>query len=91
MKIFISADIEGVTGVTQWEETEHGGKDYEMARRQMSLEAAAACEAILEAGHTVVTGRSIMMPQYSSGSASGRSRTDPRLDVPSGIHDGRDR
>ena len=44
MKIFISADIEGVTGVTQWEETEHGGKDYEMARRQMSLEAAAACE-----------------------------------------------
>ena len=40
MKIFISADIEGVTGVTQWEETEHGGKDYEMARRQMSLEAA---------------------------------------------------
>ena len=43
MKIFISADIEGVTGVTQWEETEHGGKDYEMARRQMSLEAAAAC------------------------------------------------
>ena len=54
MKIFISADIEGVTGVTQWEETEHGGKDYEMARRQMSLEAAAACEAILEAGHTVV-------------------------------------
>lgn len=54
MKIFISADIEGVTGVTQWEETEHGRKDYEMARRQMSLEAAAACEAILEAGHTVV-------------------------------------
>lgn len=54
MKIFISADIEGVTGVTQWEETEHDGKDYEMARRQMSLEAAAACEAILEAGHTVV-------------------------------------
>lgn len=42
MKIFISADIEGVTGVTQWEETEHGGKDYEMARRQMSLEAAAS-------------------------------------------------
>lgn len=54
MKIYISADIEGVTGVTQWEETEYGGKDYDRARRQMSLEAAAACEAILEAGHSVV-------------------------------------
>ena len=54
MKIYISADIEGVTGVTQWAETKTGGKDYDAARRQMSLEAAAACEAILEAGHTVV-------------------------------------
>ena len=32
MKIFISADIEGVTGVTSWESTRYGGKDYEQAR-----------------------------------------------------------
>lgn len=53
MNLFISADIEGVTGVTRWEETEYGGKGYEAACRQMSLETAAVCEAALEAGHTV--------------------------------------
>lgn len=53
-KYFISADIEGVTDVTSWEETEYGGKGYEEACNQMSLEVAAACEAILEAGHEVV-------------------------------------
>lgn len=51
---FISADLEGVTDVTAWCETEKGGDGYEEARIQMSKETAAACEAILEAGHQVV-------------------------------------
>lgn len=51
---FISADIEGITDVTAWSETEVGGFGYDEARRQMNLEVAAACEAILEAGHEVV-------------------------------------
>lgn len=51
---FISADIEGVTDVTDWCETEKGGDGYEEARHQMSREVAAACEAILEAGHQAV-------------------------------------
>lgn len=51
---FISVDMEGVTDVTAWCETEKGGDDYETSRRQMTLEAAAACEAILEAGHLAV-------------------------------------
>ncbi len=54
MKIFISADIEGVTGVTSWESTRYGGKDYEQACRQMSLEVAAACRAARAAGYEVV-------------------------------------
>lgn len=53
-KYYISADIEGITDVTSWEETKYQGKGYEEACRQMSLEVAAACEAILEAGHEVV-------------------------------------
>lgn len=53
-KYFISADIEGVTDVTSWEECHQGGAGYAEACRQMSLEVAAACEAILEAGHEVV-------------------------------------
>lgn len=51
---FISVDMEGVTDVTAWCETEKNGEDYERARRQMSLETAAACQAILEAGHLAV-------------------------------------
>ena len=53
-KYFISADIEGVTDVTNWDECHQGGAGYAEACRQMSLEVAAACEAILEAGHEVV-------------------------------------
>ena len=53
MKLFISADIEGVAGVTRWEETRTGGNGYEQACRQMTLETAAVCEAALEAGHCV--------------------------------------
>ncbi|MBQ6583244.1 MAG: M55 family metallopeptidase [Mogibacterium sp.] len=51
MRYFISADIEGVTDVTTWEETEKGNPEYERARRQMTRETAAACRAILERGH----------------------------------------
>ena len=54
MKLFISADIEGVAGVTGWSETEYGKKGYDKACRQMSLETAAACEAALEAGYEVI-------------------------------------
>ena len=51
---FISVDLEGITDVTDWSETVMDGHDYEKARLQMSREVAAACEAILEAGHQAV-------------------------------------
>lgn len=54
MKIFISADIEGATGVTSWCETRYGGQGYEAACRQMSLEVKEACEAAMELGYEVV-------------------------------------
>lgn len=50
MKVFISADIEGVTGVTDWSETELGKAEHETAREQMTAEVAAACESALYAG-----------------------------------------
>lgn len=53
-KIFISADIEGVTGVTNWCETEYGGNGYEEAALQMTREVAAACKAAMELGYQVV-------------------------------------
>ncbi|OGO32818.1 MAG: amino acid amidase [Chloroflexi bacterium RBG_16_54_18] len=50
MKVFISADIEGITGVTHWNETELGHAEYQAAREQMTAEVVAACEGALEAG-----------------------------------------
>ena len=49
MKIFISADIEGITGVTDWTETELGQAEYAAAREQMTAEVVAACEGALYA------------------------------------------
>ncbi|MFM8319290.1 MAG: M55 family metallopeptidase [Chloroflexota bacterium] len=50
MKVYISADIEGVTGVTHWDETEQSKSVYEAAREQMTAEVIAACEGALRAG-----------------------------------------
>jgi D-amino peptidase len=50
MKIFISADIEGVSGVAAWEDVKEGGPEYAASRRQMTAEVRAACEGALAAG-----------------------------------------
>jgi D-amino peptidase len=50
MKIYISTDIEGVTGTTHWDETEKGKSDYSEFREQMTAEVSAACEGALRAG-----------------------------------------
>lgn len=54
MRVFISADIEGAAGVTDWSETVWGGEGYEAACRQMTLEVAAACRGAMKLGHEVV-------------------------------------
>ena len=52
MKIYISADIEGVTGVTHWDEADRLKSDYAEFREQMTAEVSAACEGALQAGAT---------------------------------------
>ena len=37
-KLFISADLEGVSGVSSWEETRYGGPGYDAACRQLTRE-----------------------------------------------------
>ena len=54
MKIFISADIEGVTGVTHREETDLSKPEYALPREQMTAEVVAACEGAFEAGATEI-------------------------------------
>jgi D-amino peptidase len=50
MKIYISADIEGVTGVSHWDETLKKESDYHEFQEQMTAEVLAACRGALKAG-----------------------------------------
>ncbi|MCT4563414.1 MAG: M55 family metallopeptidase [Maledivibacter sp.] len=50
MKVYISADIEGITGVTTWSETEKGNGDYNPFVKQMEKEVCAACRGAVNAG-----------------------------------------
>ena len=54
MKIYITADIEGVTGATIWDETDEKNAYYTELREQMTAEVAAACEGALNAGATEI-------------------------------------
>lgn len=54
MKVYISVDIEGVAGITHWNEAEKNHPDYAEFREQMTREAAAACEGAFAAGATEV-------------------------------------
>ena len=67
MKIYITADIEGITGASHWDETDKKNADYGEFREQMTAEVAAACEGALNAGATEIwvkdahwTGRNIL-------------------------------
>lgn len=51
-KIFVSVDLEGITGVINWDETMGSSSDYQYFRKLMTLETNAAIEGILEAGAT---------------------------------------
>lgn len=50
MRVFISADIEGTTCTTIWDETEIGTATYPEAAAQMTREVKAACEGAVAAG-----------------------------------------
>jgi len=50
MRLFISADMEGIAGVVTMEQLLPGGYEYEKARHWMTEEVNAVCEAAFEAG-----------------------------------------
>jgi D-amino peptidase len=74
VKIYISADIEGITGTTHWDEAEKKKSDYSEFREQMTAEVVAACEGALNAGATEIwvkdahdTGRNIIASKLPEG------------------------
>lgn len=54
MRVFISADIEGVAGVAHLPTTGPGRFDYEAGRRWMTQEVVAACDGAIAAGATEI-------------------------------------
>jgi D-amino peptidase len=67
LKIFISVDMEGISGVVNWDDVTVGGNDYGLFRRLMTAETNAAIEGALAAGATEIvvrdahdTGRNIL-------------------------------
>ena len=50
MKLFISADIEGVNGIVNWDETDMEKSDYAIFREEMIAEVRAACLGATAAG-----------------------------------------
>jgi D-amino peptidase len=54
MKIYVSADIEGVAGISCWDEANPAKAEWGPVREQMTREVAAACEGALEAGATQI-------------------------------------
>ena len=50
LKVYVSVDMEGISGVVHHDHTGRDGKDYELARRLMTLEANAAVEGAFDAG-----------------------------------------
>ncbi len=54
LKVFISVDMEGVSGVIHWEDVSRNGKDYDLFRRLMTEETNAAVEGAIAAGATEI-------------------------------------
>jgi D-amino peptidase len=50
LKVFISVDMEGISGLIHWDETSEGGADYGLFRKLMTEEANAAVAGALDAG-----------------------------------------
>jgi D-amino peptidase len=50
VKVYISVDIEGVAGITHWDEATKNHDDYKVFQEFMTREALAACEGAIEAG-----------------------------------------
>lgn len=57
LKVFISVDMEGITGVVNDDDASRDGKDYDYFRQTMTREANAAIEGALAAGATEIVVR----------------------------------
>ena len=74
MRVYVSADIEGVTGIAHWDEADRTKSDYRWFQERMNVEVAAACEGALASGATGIT--------VKDAHGSGRNLFPDRLPAP---------
>lgn len=74
MKLFLSVDLEGVAGVTAWEDVRKGTADHAYFRQQMTKEVNTICTTALEQGATEIlvkdahaTARNLLMDELPRG------------------------
>ena len=53
-KVYVSADIEGITGIAHWDEASRDHPAYREFQERMTAETAAACQAAMTAGATEI-------------------------------------
>ena len=56
MRVYVSVDMEGISGVTRWQDVITSGQDYQRARSWMTGDVNAAVEGAVAAGATDVLG-----------------------------------
>jgi len=97
MRIYLSADIEGVTGSITWDEGSADKPEYRYFQEQMTKEVAAACEGALAAGADEVlvkdahyTARNIIPDMLPENTKLLRGWTEEAEMMVAGIDDGFD-
>ncbi len=80
MRILVAADMEGITGVTTWDQVTAGHSEYERFRRLMTEDVNAAARGAYEAGASQVT----VTDGHSGGSNILVDALDPRVRLFSG-------
>lgn len=71
MKLYISADIEGICGITSWSETELGNRDSSPFMKQLTDDINTICDTAIEKGFTEIyvkdahdTGRNLLPQSF---------------------------
>jgi len=95
MRIYISADIEGIVGVTSWDQTEQHAFEYDKGRQWMTRSVVAAVEGAQAAGATEIVvsdshgnGQNLLLDELPDCVRLVRSWPRP-LSMMQGIDDGR--
>ena len=98
MKLYISADIEGVAGIASWDETDkEKSAHYPAFQKQMTAEVKAVCEEAFQAGFKEIlikdahdTGRNPQLPDLPRGVRVIRGWAGEPLSMVQGIDTGFD-